>query len=422
MDARFSKLKIIVDLFLAPNNVLKALIPLVGVGKVKKHFGLLICLCGMIFIIPTGTAAAQAQTPQYRSYLRQGLEKALNLEWQSAFGHLNKAVELDREDPAGYAFLAVAHLFASELSFAEKERLAYQGPMLRYAGEALAKGQKRVERHPEDGQAYFAMALTAIVKIRWAMKQRSYLTVAQEAARAWDNIRRAKAANPQDYDIYLLMGMFHYHIDQLSALTRFLSSLLITSGDRSLGLQELRLAVQKGELLKELAQAELSAVLINFEKQPAQALSLILSLRDQFPGNYHLSFGLATTYSELLRFEEAFTIARELERGIQSGKPPYVPQLQSRHDNLMGRILFNQGDYAKAAEALQKVIGNEAHYNIHNRAFALLRLGMIHDVRRDRKQAREYYTRILEIEGVEGSARVQAKQYLREPYVLPARS
>ena len=422
MDAWFSRLKIIGVFFPAPNNSFPAPIPLAGVGKKKQHFGLLVVLGALMIFMPTGTAAAQAQSPQYRSYLRQGIGKALNLEWQSAFGHLQKAVELDREDPTGYAFLSVVHLFASELSFAEKERLAYQEPMLRYAGAALAKGQKRIERHPEDGQAYLAMALTAIVKIRWAIKQRSYLTVAQEAARAWDNIQRAKAANPQDYDIYLLMGIFHYHIDQLSGLTRFLSSLLITSGDRRLGLQELRLAAQRGDLLKELAQAELSAVLINSEKEPAEALPLILTLKDEFPGNYHLSFALATTYAELLRFEEAFVAARELEKGIQSGKPPYVPQLRSRYDSLMGRIFFNQGDYAQAADALQKVLGNQSPYNIRNRAFALLRLGMIHDVRRERKQAREYYARILEIEGAEGSAQVQAKKYLSEPYVLPARS
>jgi len=34
---------------------------------------------------------------------------------------------------------------------------------------------------------------------------------------------------------------------------RFLSSLVITSGDRELGLQEILIAARKGDLLKELA-------------------------------------------------------------------------------------------------------------------------------------------------------------------------
>jgi tetratricopeptide (TPR) repeat protein len=175
--------------------------------------------------------------------------------------------------------------------------------------------------------------------------------------------------------------------------------------------------VQKGDLLRELAQAELSSVYINYEKQPALALAMTLELKERFPRNYNFSFSLAIIFSELGRFDEAYAIARDLEKGIQSGKPPFAPQLQPRYDHLLGRILFNQREYTRAGEYLQKTLKDAAPYNARVRASALLRLGMIHDIRQERKRAEEYYNRALEVEGGEGVAQVDARRYLKTPYV-----
>jgi hypothetical protein len=76
----------------------------------------------------------------------------------------------------------------------------------------------------------------------------------------------------------------------------------------------------------------------------------------------------------------------------EAGNPPFAPQLQPRYDHLLGRILFNQREYARAGEYFQKVLKDTAPCNARVRASALLRLGMMHDVRMERKRAEEYYT------------------------------
>ena len=388
----------------------------------KKRPAAILFLC-FSFLLPAGEAAvAETQPDQLHAYLRQGIGSAFNLDHAGAISSFQKAVELDRESPTGYAFLALAQLFSYETSFDPKEREKSQEEMLRYIGDAVARGEKRIGKNPRDGQAYFALTLAKIVKVRLAIAQRSYFTVAQESAYAWDYLEKTRAADPNNYDSYFPMGLLHYHLDQLPGVTRFLSSLLITAGDQHKGIQELELAVQRGDLLRELAQAELSSVYINYEKLPAQALAMTLELKERFPRNYNFSFSLANILSELRRFDEAYAIARDLEKGIQSGKPPFAPQLQPRYDHLLGRILFNQGEYARAGEYFQRVLKDTAPYNARVRASALLRLGMIHDVRRERKRAEEYYHWALEVEGGEGVAQVDAKQYLRTPYLPPSKN
>jgi len=386
----------------------------------KKRLAAILFLC-LSFLLPAGeAAAAETQPDRLHAYLRQGIESAFNLDHAGAISYFQKSVELDRESPTGYAFLALAQLFSYETSFDPKEREKSREAMIRYVGDAVARGEKRVGKNPRDGQAYFALTLAKIVKVRLAIAQRSYFTVAQESANAWDYLEKTRAADPNNYDSYFPMGLLHYHLDQLPGVTRFLSSLLITAGDHHRGIQELELAVQRGDLLRELAQAELSSVYINYEKLPAQALAMTLELKERFPRNYNFSFSLANILSELGRFDEAYAIARDLEKGIQAGS--LAPQLQPRYDHLQGRILFNQGEYARAGEYFQKVLKDTAPYNARVRASALLRLGMIHDVRRERKQAEEYYRRTLEVEGGEGVAQVDAKQYLKTPYLLPSKN
>jgi tetratricopeptide (TPR) repeat protein len=386
----------------------------------KKRCFAMVFLC-LAFLPPSGKAAAAENPPDpLHACLRQGIVSSFNLDHANAIASLQKAVELDRESPMGYAFLALARLFAFETGFDPKEREKSQEEMLRYIGDAVARGEKRIARNPRDGRAFFALTLAKIVKVRLAIAQRSYLTVAQESANAWNYLEKARAADPANYDIYFPMGLLHYHLDHLPGVTRFLSSVLITAGDHNKGLRELELAMQKGDLFRELAQAELSSVYINFEKLPAQALAMTMDLRERFPRNFNFSFSLAIILSELGRFEEAYAIAWDMVKGVQTGS--LASQLQPRCDHLLGRILFNQGEYDRAGEYFQKLLKDTAPYNARIRASAMVRLGMIQDVRGQRKQAEEYYRKTLEVEGGEGVAQVDAKQYLKTPYLPPSKN
>jgi tetratricopeptide (TPR) repeat protein len=383
----------------------------------KKRLAATLFLC-LSFMLPAReAAAAEIQPGQLHAYLRQGIESAFNLDHTGAISSFQKAMELDRESPTGYAFLALARLFSYETSFDPTEREKSREAMLRYVGDAMSRGEKRVGKNPRDDQAYFALTLAKIVQIRLALMQKSYFTVARESGNLWDFLEKTRAADPNNYDIYFPMGLLHYHIDQLPGVTRFLSSMLITAGDHHKGIQELELAMQKGDLFRELAQAELSSVYTNHEKQPALALAMTADLRERFPRNYNLSFSLALIFSELGRFDEAHAIAQDLEKGIQAGSPPFAPQLQPRYDHLLGRILFNQREYARAGDFFQKALKDAAPYNARVRASSLLRLGMIHDIRQERKRAEEYYNRALEVEGGEGVAQVDARRYLKTPYI-----
>jgi tetratricopeptide (TPR) repeat protein len=361
--------------------------------------------------------SAWAEHSAFDACVKEGIEKGFNLEEKEAIGLLLKAQEMDPQNPAAYAYLGFAHLFFYEMNFDEKERKKLREAMEDYTQKALARAEKRIDSNPKDGDAYWALGVAKLTMTRFYITQRRYWAVTREAQNIWDILEKVRELRPENYDVYFAMGILHYHIGHLPGMTRFITSLLVASGDMQKGLEELQLAVKKGYLFRELAQAELISVYSNFEKKPELALPLAKELKERFPRNYNLLFSLANIYSDLGRPEEAWVLARQIETGIQSGSPPFRPELWPRYYVVMGRILFDQAEYDKAFGNFAKAAKNTAPYNARGRASALLRMGMIYDLRQERDLAEKQYQAALDVEGGEGVAQTLAKQYLKTPYL-----
>jgi tetratricopeptide (TPR) repeat protein len=348
--------------------------------------------------------------------LKQGIEKGCNLDQKGAVADITRACEIDRDNPLPYAFLAVTHLFFLEISFDEKEKKVLEESLLRFVQDANTRAGKRIDKNARDGGAYFAMALAKLSKNRLEMTKKNYLNAFRGAQNIWDYLEKTREYDPENYDVYFPMGVLHYHLDHLPGSTRFITSLVLVKGDREKGLQELQLAVEKGDLLKELARLELISVYSGYEKQPWRVLPMAREMGDKYPHNYNFAFAIGGMLANLGHGAEAFAVARKVENGISSGAPPYRPELWPRYYHLMGRIHLENGEYDKAMEYFQRVLTDDSPYNFKVRAWTWCRIGMVHDAKKERKLAEECYKKALGMEGIEGLAKVSAKEYLKTPY------
>lgn len=384
--------------------------------KISIIISFVLCVSAAMQVFAFDTRGAELRTGNYQAHLMEAIDKSFNLDEAGADTSLKKAMELEPDNPTGYAMEAMLHMFAYEMCFSLEKRQKEKEAILYFSDEAVVRGKKRIAKNPKDSQAYVAMALAKIVKVNWAVKEKRYIAMTQETRNIWHYLEAAKSCDPNNYDADFLMGLMHYHIDHFAGMTGFLSSWLITEGDRQKGLAEIRTAAQKGYLLREMARVELVSVYLNYEKQPSKALPIAQELRNKFPNDYNFHFIYATALLELSRFAEAEAMAAQIEKNISSEVPPFIPELQPRYYQLMGRIHFKRGEYGRAESYFQKAIQDKSFYNNRTQARSMLYLGMIHDIRKEHKYAKDYYKRVLKIEGADGAARIDAKGYLQTPY------
>ncbi len=374
------------------------------------------CVLSSVPVFAANGRVAELRNGNYQANLLEAINKSFNQDAAGADAALKKSLDMEPDNPLGYALEAMLHLFAYEMCFTLAERQKERDAIIFYSEAALFRGEKRIAEHPKDSKANLAIGLAKIAKVHWAIKEKKYLVMAQETSHVWKYLETAKAADPSNYDVDFLMGLLHYHIDHFPGVTGFLSSYLITKGDRQKGLQEIQTAAQKGYLLKDIAQVELATVYLSYERQPAKALPVIQELNRRFPDNYNFYFTLGVTLAELKRFAEAEAVAARIEKSISSGAPSFVPELRPRYYQLLGRIHFNRGEYGRAESNFQKAMQDKSFYNIRTMARSLLYLGMIHDIRQERKYAEDYYRRVLNVEGADGAARLEAAAYLKIPF------
>ena len=365
--------------------------------------------------------AQESLRDEIQTFLRRGVEKGLNLNEQEAVAELTKALEMDRKSPVAYAYLAIAHLFFYETGLDEKERKKNEISLLQAVEDTQALAEKRLEENPRNADACFSLAIARMVKNRWEILHRNYFRAFREAQAVWDLLEKTRDLDPRNYDVYYPMGVLHYHLAQLSGVARWITSVFITSGDRERGIREFETAYEKGRLMRDLAASSLVSAYSGYEKQPARALPLARKLKEKYPDNYNFSFALANIYSDLGRYEEATAIAGEIGNEIKAGRPPYRRELWPRYHQALGKIFLDRGEYEKAAEYFKQALKDTAPYNRRVQAWALVRTGMIHDVRRERKTAEEYYRKALDLEGAEGTAQRAAREYLETPYSPPVR-
>jgi len=100
-----------------------------------------------------------------------------------------------------------------------------------------------------------------------------------------DIMEQVLKEDPNFFDAYLLLGMLNYYADRLSGITSFIAGVLGYSGDRDKGLQQLKLAYDKGKLTFGQSALTLIEVYTSLEDNDEAAKNYYEKFLQVFPNN-----------------------------------------------------------------------------------------------------------------------------------------
>lgn len=140
------------------------------------------------------------------------------------------------------------------------------------------------QRDSAEMHLYAAMA-DALAARLYAMRG-EYRAAARAGVRARSNFQKALELDPALDDAYTGLGLYNYYVDTLSVLAKAMRVLMgIPGGTKEEGVRQLRRGMEYGQLSAQVARFYLAMNLLNYDQKYEEALRVITSMAEKYPGN-----------------------------------------------------------------------------------------------------------------------------------------
>jgi tetratricopeptide (TPR) repeat protein len=283
-------------------------------GSVKVHLKRW-CLGLCVFAIASPVVLARASGPNLPPEAQQAMDKIYAGDSQTAIAILRKLQQSQPENPLAFLLEAEAVWWQIYCDNAE----------VRYGMIDAWKRGKRIEdeRYLEMVDRVIALAQEQIAKTNsaemhlyagngYALKARMYAlrgenrAVAHAGVAARTEFLRALEIDPQMADATAGLGLYNYYVDSLSSAVKVLRFFMgIPGGDRSEGIRQMQVGIDRGVISPVTMRFYLAKNLRNFDREYQQALIVAKPLGTRYPQNSMFQLLLGNLNAELGRPEKA---------------------------------------------------------------------------------------------------------------------
>jgi tetratricopeptide (TPR) repeat protein len=297
----------------------------------------------ILLLLSVPAAARQTSvTPEMDKIVTSGIDAIYRMDFDAADAAASAAMTLDPKYPHAYLGAAatdfIRYIYGPEQpddrlvkSFEAKVQVA------------ITVAEAWLKDHPNDSEALLVLGSGYGIAARLALERHQYLKGYSNGSRSMKYIRASIAADPEIYDSYLGLGMFDYYVDTIPRFAGWLAKLML-GGSRARGLQELRLAAEKGHFARTAAQL----ILVEIDTQdafgardPADAVRLMTEIREKYPDSAMLHSAYVVALYENKQYDEGLKEANEYLARVQSRK--YGPADMAMARALTGTLLWAMG-------------------------------------------------------------------------------
>lgn len=216
-------------------------------------------------------------------WIRQALQASYNMDLDEARSLARKLQEKYPDHPAGYNLYSETYWWEAlrdpQNSDAEKKYFASNGVAVEKAEQALKAAQ-----YPRNEiLAYLASAQGSFARFQVTQKG-AYFSALRAGLRAHRNAQSVFNADSSFYDIYVGIGAYNYFTGSLPVVIKPFAFLIGARGDKELGLEQLRTAIDKGRYARTEARIVYYTALLE-EKRYPQAFEQLQKLQAESPTN-----------------------------------------------------------------------------------------------------------------------------------------
>jgi len=239
----------------------------------------------IFFFVLIFTATLFAQNSKFDSLVTTGIEQIYNIKFSEAEKTFKTLISEYPKHPSGIFFLAMIDWWKILLLDSDDERFddKFYGKIenvISFCDEILDKDEKNVD-------ALFFKGGAIGFRGRLRVMRESWLKAADDGRTALPIVEEAGSLDPKNLDVKLGFGIYNYYAavipENFPAVKPFM--FFFSSGDKELGITQLKLTANKGKYAKQEARYFLMTLYYTYEKDYVTAKLYSDLLSKSFPDN-----------------------------------------------------------------------------------------------------------------------------------------
>lgn len=358
------------------------------------------------------------EDPAVDSLLRTGIRATYNLEFDGAESAFQRVARARPDHPAGRFFLAMIDWWRIML---DPENESRDETFLDKLDRVIDMCETRLDKNERDIVALFFKGGSIGFRGRLFAMRKEWVKAAREGKDALPIVTDAARLAPKNADIDLGTGIYNYYAAILPERYPVLKPvmLFLPSGDRTKGLRELENAAENARYANWEAAYFLVQALASYENKPSQALPYAKRLSEEFPRNPVFQRTLGRQYVRLSNWQEAARVFQQILERSTTGAFGYGKSAEREAHYYIGFDAMVRRDYTAAirhfvrCDEISRELDTDGPSGFM--VMANLRLGMVHDLVKQRPFAVKQYDKVLDMKDY-GGAHDQARQFKKQPY------
>lgn len=285
-----------------------------------------------------------------QSLFKQAMDKTHAEEFDEAI-RLGKLIRENYPDEPAGAFVLLISYQTIMRNYRIKD---YESQIDSLMDLAIDLAQKAVKNDKKDGKNYFYLGCAYGCRSIHHAQKSKWLDAFKDGTQVLKNFNKAIAYSPDFYDSYYGLGLYKYWFGAKSKVLRILP---FAKDNRQEGIEQMKLAIEKGEYLNIDAMYGLSAAYFN-EGAYQRALQLTDKLYEHYPNNPSLNYRRGLIYRELGRWSDAKKSFEHLYNILTDSKYQSISyQVECLYQ--MAKCQYELGNYFETKRLCREAIALE---------------------------------------------------------------
>lgn len=278
----------------------------------------------------------------------------------------------------------------------------YESEFLGYIEEAISRGEDLIDKDKNNIEAAFFLCAAYGFKGRYYSDNKNYVKAAWAGKSALNYLSDFKGKSSLSPEFLFGESLFNYYAEWLKEEYPLLRPILgmFPKGNKQLGLNQLQECARNSFYTRVEAQCYLMRIYYNEESNSTAAFPYAEYLAKNFPDNPYFQRVYARLAFTRGNFDLCETISYDINYKVNIGMPGYDEANTGRYASaFLGRILYEKGNYEKAAFYLNKAIYYAEKSGNMNMGYSLASayyLGVIQKKNGQYEEAKKSFQKVID--------------------------